>query len=142
MSVLDGDAAEASERRQDSLPSHLDRAIARLTAVRGRERSKQLANRIEETVRALDRLKGTARQARGDARATLIAQLTELDHELLDTARSELNDGDRAVLREQAEREIAPFANRMTDEARMAAVEASFTRLLREAFGIPSLSIV
>ena len=142
VSVLDGDAAEASERKQDSLPSHLDRAIARLTAVRGRERSKQLANRIDETVRALDRLKGTARHARGDARATLIAQLTELDHELLDTARSELNDGDRAVLREQAEREIAPFANRMTDEARMAAVEASFTRLLREAFGIPSLSIV
>ena len=72
VSVLDSDGAEASERKQDSLPSHLD----------------------------------------------------------------------RAMLREQAEREIAPFADRMTDEARTAAVEASFTRLLREAFGIPSLSIV
>jgi hypothetical protein len=142
VSVLESDAAEASDPKRDSLPSHLDRAIARLTAVRGGERSKNLANCIDETVRALDRLKGTARQARGDARATLIAQLTELDHELLDAARSELNDQDRAALREQAEREIAPFAHRMTDEARIAAVEASFTRLLREAFGIPSLSIV
>jgi hypothetical protein len=87
-------------------------------------------------------LKGTARHARGDVRETLIARLDELDHELLDTVRSELDEGERAVLRDQAEREIAPFTNRMTDEARIAAVEAAFTRLLRETVGIPSLSFV
>ena len=141
-SVLEGDGAAASERQHDSLPSHLDRAIARLTAVRAREPSARLANRIDETVRALDRLKGAARHARGGARATLIAQLNELDHDLLDAARSELDERDRTALRGQAEREIAPFANRMTDEARIAAAEASFTRLLREALGIPSLTFV
>ena len=140
MSALGGGGAETAEPRHDSLPSHLDRAIARLAALRGRERSTTLANRIDETVRALDGLKGTARQARGGTRSTLIERLNELDRELLDTARSELDEGDRAVLREQAEREIAPFTQRMTEEARAAAVEAAFTRLVREALGIPSLS--
>jgi hypothetical protein len=142
VTALEGVGAETSEPEHGSLPSHLDRAIARLTALRSRERSTTLANRIDETVRALDRLKGTARHARGDARATLIARLNELDHELLETARSELDEGDRAALREQAERDIAPFRHRMTDEARITAVEAAFTRLLREAVGIPSLSFV
>src|SRR6188508_1440258 len=55
------DDAAPADRPHDSLPSHLDRAIARLTALRSSERSRAFADRLDETVRELDRLKGLAR---------------------------------------------------------------------------------
>lgn len=137
--VGDAEAAPA-ERKPDSLPSHLDRVIARLTALRTSDRSRAFVDRIGDTVRELDGLKASAKSARGDARAAILDRLVALDGALLDVAREELNDAARAELRRKAEAEIAPFAARMPGDARSAAIDAAFTRLVREAIGFPPLS--
>ncbi len=125
--------------RRDSLPAHLDRAIARLTTLRASGRSPAFDRRLDEAVRELDRARAGAKQARGDARAALLDRLTELDRELLDAARGEIDDARRAALIAEAQTEIAPFAARMTSEARARAIDAAFDRLLRDAIGLPVL---
>jgi len=132
-----GDTAAARETR-DSLPAHLDRAIARLTALRARV-SATFSGRIEAAVRELDAARGSAAQARGAARDTLLARLRVLDGELLDAARQELDAARHAQLSEAATADIAPFAARMSDDARERATAAAFDRLLRDAVGLPIL---
>ena len=127
-------------QRHDSLPSHIDRAIARLTALRAGRKADTFSERLDETVRELDRIRATARQARGAARMTIVERLEALDAALLELARTQLDEAARAELRGRAESEIAPFAARMPAEARTSAIDAAFTRLLRDAAGLPPLS--
>ena len=128
------------DRKPDSLPSHIERAISRLTALRAGRAADAFSARLDEVVRELDRLKPSAKQARGEARAAIIDRLTALDLSLLDDARAGLDEATRAQLRAKAEAEIAPFAPRMVVEMRAAAADAAFTRLLREAAGLPPLA--
>jgi hypothetical protein len=138
---VNGDEGDAG-RKQDSLPSHIDRAIARLTALRGGKAPGPFTDRLDEAVRELDRLKASAKQARGDARTAILDRLGALDGALLDLARAQLDDASRAAVRAKAEAEIAPFAARMPADARTAAVEAAFTRLVRESAGLPALTFL
>jgi hypothetical protein len=151
--------AEPAARR-DSLPAHLDRAIARLTAMRATfakasafaeapadksvpkssGRSAGFDSRLDEAVRELDRLRASAKQARGEARTAILDRLAALDRELLDAARAEIDDDRRAALAAEAQTEIAPFAARMTAEARAKAIDAALDRLLRDAIGLPILA--
>ena len=133
------DGARASAGR-DSLPAHIDRAIARLTAVRASGRSDTFDRHVDEAVRELDRARATAKHARGDARSQVIERLSALDRELLAAADAEIGGARRAALLADARREIAPFAARMAPDARDRAIDAAFARLLREAFGLPVLS--
>jgi hypothetical protein len=128
--------AEAAATR-DSLPAHLDRAIARLTSLRTSGRSAAFDRRLEDAVRELDRARAAAKHARGEARSALLARLAALDRELLEAARDEIDPPRRAALLTEAESEIAPFAARMTGEARVRAIAAAFDRLLRDAIGLP-----
>jgi hypothetical protein len=137
---LDG-TEDASERKHDSLPAHIDRAISRLTALRAGGRAGVLADRLDETVRELDRMKPSAKQARGDARAAILERLAALDASLLDAARAQLDDSARAGLLTRAEAEIAPFAARMPADARAAAIDAALVRLVRECAGLPTLTL-
>lgn len=132
------DAAPAAKR--DSLPAHLDRAIARLTTMRARGKSPAFELRLDAAVRELDRARAAAKQSRGDARASLIDRLAALDRELVDAARDEVDQHGRTVLLADAEAEIAPFGGRMAPDARARAVEAAFERLLRDAIGLPVIS--
>ena len=138
--LVDESAGTDAPAKRDSLPAHLDRAIARLTAMRASGRSADFDRRLDEAVRELDRTRAAAKQARGDARASLLDRLAVLDRELLDAARGEIDDTRRAALMAEAQTEIAPFAARMTAEARAKAVDAAFDRLLRDAIGLPVLS--
>ena len=131
---------EAGERKHETLPSHIERAISRLTALRGGRGPGPFVDRLDEVVRELDRLKAAATQARGDARVAILGRLAALDSSLLDLARAQLDDKARADLRRNAEAEIAPFAARMPTAARAAAIEAAFIRLLRDGAGLPVLS--
>ena len=133
------DGARASAGR-DSLPAHIDRAIARLTAVRASGRSDTFDRQVDDAVRELDRARATAKHARGDARSQVIERLSALDRELLAAADAEIYGARRAALLADARREIAPFAARMAPDARDRAIDAAFARLLREAFGLPVLS--
>jgi hypothetical protein len=132
-------AAEGSGKK-DSLPAHLDRVIARLTAMRSSGRCAPFDTRLDEAVREMDRARTAARQARGDARSALLNRLDALDRELLDAARDAIDPPRRAALMAEAETEIAPFAARMTGDARARAIDAAFDRLLRDAVGLPVIS--
>jgi hypothetical protein len=140
VSSVDG-GEDTSERKHDSLPSHLDRAMSRLTTLRSSAHSRTFADRLDETVRELDRMRASAKQARGDARTAMLDRLAILDAVLLDLARAEIDEMTRAELRSLAEAEIAPFASRMPPSARASAVDAAFARLLRDRTGLPLLTL-
>jgi hypothetical protein len=133
------DGEEDGERKHDSLPSHIDRAIARLTSLRAGRPSPALDAKLDDVVRELDRSRGSAKQLRGAARTALIDRLAALDRELLEAVRAELDETRRHELMAEAEAEIAPFLSRMGTEARAGAIDAAFDRLLRDAFGLPVL---
>jgi hypothetical protein len=134
----DGDAPES---QQDSLPSHLDRVMARLTALRGSDRSAMFRERIDAAVRELDTLRAPAKQARGEARVAILSRLVALDATLLEAADGELDAESRGDLVRRAESEILPFASRMSPDARRSAVDAAFARLVRDTFGLPTLPL-
>jgi hypothetical protein len=138
VSALEGER-EADPRASGSLPAHLDRSIARLTALRAGKPSPSFDARVDAAVRELDRLRGSAIQARGEARAQLLARLDTIDRELMEAARDGLDPDRLAELRAAAEAEIAPFAARMPDDARSRAITAAFDRLIRDAAGLPIL---
>ena len=129
---------EAGSGRRDSLPAHLDRVIARLTALRGGGRTSAAFDAaVADTVRQLDAFRAAARQARGAERASLIDRLAAKDARLLSLASQELDSERARNLRAAADAEIAPFAGRMAAEAREAAASAAFERLVRDAIGLP-----
>lgn len=138
--VSAGGTDAGSAPKKDSLPAHLERVINRLTALRGGECSAVFESRLAEAVRELDASRATARNARGEPRAALVARLAVLDRELLESARLELPADRQTRLREAAATEIAPFAARMTADARARAIEAAYERLVRETIGLPTLS--
>jgi hypothetical protein len=137
----EGTAGVEAAVMRDSLPAHIDRAVAGLTAMRASGRSETFDRHVGEAVREPDRTRALAKQARGEARAALIDRLAAMDRELLQAARMEIDPSRSAALRVEAEAEIAPFAGRMTTDARAQAIEAAFDRLLRDAVGLPVLSV-
>lgn len=138
--LADSPTETSPATRRDSLPAHLDRVIARLTAMRSSRRSAAFDRELEDTVRELDRDRGTAKGARGEGRASLLERLASLDARLLDAARLEMDERRRADLLAEAEADIAPFAARMAPDARARAVAAAFERLLRDTVGLPVLT--
>jgi len=141
VSALEGAGDDREAARHDTLPAHLDRVIARLTAARTSERSQAFDDRVDAAVRDLDTLRAQAKHARGDARAAILSRLAVLDSELLAAARAELDEMKQAALRSEAASEIAPFAGRMAADARAAAVDAAFDRLVRDAARIPVITV-
>jgi hypothetical protein len=139
VSGVDG-ATEASERKHNSLPAHLERAIARLTALRAGGRSGAFDRTVDDIVRELDGLRAQAKSARGDARTSLIDRLALMDRQLVEAARREIADAQRDALRAAAQAEIAPFFARMAPEARQTAVDAAFDRLVRDSLSLPVLT--
>jgi hypothetical protein len=133
------DAESSSAPRKPSLASHLERAIARLTAARSGEISPVLSARIDETVRELDRLVSEAPVARGERRTVIVDRLDALDRQLIAVAIAELPAERAAQLRVEATEELAPFLPRIGDGERSKAIDAAFARLAREAYKLPLL---
>jgi len=138
--VTGQDAPAEAASKTDSLPSHLDRVIARMTVIRGKNPSASFDRRIEAAVRELDGMRAQAKHARGDARATIISRLADIDRDLVEAARADFGEVRLAELRAAAETEVAPFAARMPAEARIRAVSAASDRLLRDAAGLPVIA--
>jgi len=133
-------ASDAGADRRETLPTHLDRAIARLTTLRaGAARSARFDENVAAITRELDAMRRRARQARGDTRTLLLEQLAALDRRLIETASEELRDR-RGALEEEARVEIAPFALRMTKEAHAQAVSVALDRAIRDALGLPVIT--
>ena len=126
--------------RKEPLAAHIERAVSRLLAVRTSARNDRLAEVIATTVSALDEVVVRARQARGDERAALIEQLGQLDAALMAAASAHVDAQTAAALRREVDADMAPFAARMTPEARARATSLGFEKLVREALGLPILS--
>jgi hypothetical protein len=132
------DASGDAAARRDTLPAHIDRAIARLTAARAGGRLATTADRlVDEAVRELDRSRAAAKSARGGDRAALIDRLGEIDRALVERAAADLPEDQHVTLRQQAAAEVAPFAPRMAADAHARAVQVAFERLVREELGLP-----
>jgi hypothetical protein len=139
-----GGATPAAEppARKAPLAAHIERAVARLTTLRGGgKRSAEFAGRVDAVVRELDHLAADARAARGDRRAVIIDRLQTLDGELIEAAVKETQTDASivATLNREAEAELAPFISRMPEQALDRARVAAFQRLLRDALGLPLL---
>jgi hypothetical protein len=133
--------AAAPTPRKPALAAHIDRAIARLTALRVRgNRAVSLEGAIASAVRSLDELGASARGARGNERSRILARLSEIDRELTEAAAGTIDEATASELRREAEAELAPFGSRMAPDARSRAAAAAFERLVRETLGIPAIA--
>ena len=137
VAAVAGDDAGEPRPRRAALGAHVERVIARLTALRAGNRSPAFAGAVDAAVRELDGLLPEARAARGEPRTRIVERLASLDRALLDAARRELDPSALARLRDDAAAEIAPFAARMTSDARAHATDAALDRLVREALDLP-----
>ena len=138
-SIVAEDGRQETPRRP-SLASHVERLIARLTALRaGSSRRASFDQALACAVRELDLLLPQAKTARGEARARVVDRLAALDRALLDAAREELDAAAATDLQAEAEVELAPFGDRIPPEAKARALHAAYERLLREALALPVL---
>ena len=133
-----GEGGERPTRRRSSLGAHLDRVVARLSAWTGNEYP-ALGGRVAEIATELDAARASA-APRGKARQRLVDRLAELDGALLAAARDAAGDSLRRRLRDDTEREMAPFRERMEREAFGRALDAAYDRLLIERVGLPRLT--
>jgi hypothetical protein len=135
------DSADASAgSRRQSLASHIERALAKLTSLRAStQNSASLADQLESIVRELDRMVPEARRARGDARDRLLVELDRLDCLLIEAASAAVAQPERARLVAEAARELEPFRGRMLPDARKTAEAAAYARLVRDRYGLPTL---
>lgn len=124
--------------RKDSLPAHLERAIAKLTVARAGA-SSTLDAKLDEVVRELDTMRASAKGLRGSAREQTIARLEEMDRALLDHLRIHADAATLAQVEAEAEAELAPFRSRMLADAYARSKRASVDRLLRERARLPVL---
>jgi len=136
---LDSDNADpmaGAGRRHASLPAHLDRAIARLTALRGGE-DRSLDPVLETIVRELDAARMAAKSLRGEARAAFVERLRTLDATLIAAARGQCDAATLERLGSEADAELAPFRDRMPRDAFDQSRRACIDRLIRERARLP-----
>jgi len=128
-------------RASSSLPSHLERALMRLSQARATGSiGPQFDNLIERVAGELDLARAGSRGVRGEARQSLLGRLAALDVELAQTARASLDHSTLASLVREADGELAEFRPAMAPEAFARAREAAIDRLVRERCGLPTLS--
>jgi hypothetical protein len=129
-----------SPGRRSSLAAHLERALNRLTALRGSTQTAfAFGATLDDIVRRLDAMRSDAKRVRGDARAALARELEALDRQLLEAAITALADDERERLSNDADRELEPFRERMLPDAFAKAQVAAFERLVRAQCGLPAL---
>jgi hypothetical protein len=134
--------ARDRERQTPSLPAHLERAVLRLTEARARgSLGAAFDDLIDRVARELDRVRAQAGGVRGEAREAVLARLSALDVELLQSARALLDESTRASLVRETDSELAAFRSVMTPDAFARAHEAAIDRLVRERLGLPTLAL-
>ena len=126
-------------RTRGTLPAHLDRLIARLTALRaGADRS--LDATCEDIVRELDAAKARSKGLRGEAREALLHRLRALDAHLLQAARAVCDTPTLRRLDGEADVQLAPFRQRMPEAIYAQSKEACIDRLIRDHFRLPVIA--
>ena len=134
-------AAPARPRSRESLATHLDRVIVRLTSLRTGDAAEAWDAVLDEFVRTLDAMHPAARRARGDARERLLVELEALDARLMERARACAGADLLAEARREAAAELEPFARRLPPAAYAAACSRCENRVLRERLRLPTLTL-
>lgn len=132
-------ASPAQTRRHESLPAHLERVVARLTALRAGE-DRSLDATLDAIVSEIDLARAGAKAIRGDARQTLIERLRALDRQLLDAAVAQCDANTMTALTAEADADLAPFRGRMAPETYEQSRRAAIDRLLRERRRLPMVA--
>ena len=135
-----GDEAQRT-RPRESLATHLDRVIIRLTSLRTGDVPAAWDAVLEEFVRTLDVLHPAARRARGAARERVVAELESLDSLLLERARAVADADLLAGAARDAAAELEPFAARLSPAAYAAALARCERRQLRERLRLPVIAL-
>lgn len=136
-----GEAGEATvSARRESLRAHLDRAIARLTALRGGG-GRTLDPILDDIIRELDAATARAKGLRGQARTDLLSRLAQLDAGLVAAGRALLDPAVIAGLTLEADDELRAFRGRMAPDAYERSRTACVDRLVRERLKLPILSL-
>ena len=139
----DGVGAELARPSSRSLPSHLERAVMRLTQARANGAlGASFDDVIDRVARELDAARAGSRGVRGDARQALVARLADLDAELVKRARESIDETVRASLVREADDELAGYRAAMAPDAFARAREAAIERLVRERFGLPTITFI
>jgi hypothetical protein len=137
--VTDQQAAPARPRL--SLAAHIERVIARLTALRASSQAASaFGDVLERVARELDQILPAAKGARGDARETLLTRLAALDRELAEAATSAADERVQQDARAQADEQLAAFRGRMAPDAYERARRVVVERHVREHFQLPAVT--
>lgn len=137
----DDAGARQTPARGPSLPTHLERAVLGLTALRAQSTQPlELRELAERLAAELDAARSAARTARGEQRDRLLARLSVADGELLAVARATAEAPLRDRLRRDAERDLAGYRERMPPAAFRKAVAAGADRMLREQLELPRIA--
>jgi hypothetical protein len=136
-----GDDEVPRPRSRESLSTHLDRVIVRLTSLRTGGVTDAWDAALEELVRTLDAMHPAARRARGEARERMLAQLVNLDAQLMERAKATAAPGLLGEAAREAAAELEPFAARLSPAAYAAARLRCENRVLRERLRLPTLAL-
>jgi hypothetical protein len=134
----DAPDAEMASASRTSLTAHLDRVVARLTAVRARE-DRSLDALVDGMVRELDAARAGARGLRGARRDAFLERLRELDRQLMDAVRAQSASETLQRLEGEAAAQLAPFRARMAADVYERTRQACVDRLLREYARLPTI---
>lgn len=126
--------------RRGSLAAHVERGLSRLLIVKSGREDRAFDVVVARVTSELDGIAATAKGARGEAKARMVARLAELDADLIAAARGAVNDATTEALQREAEAELATFAGRMPPESLAHARHLAFERLLRDVLNLPVLS--
>ena len=138
-SLPDETTEDEGTRSQGTLPAHLERVVARLTALRAGE-DRRLDGVLDDIVREVDGVRGRSKGLRGEARAALLERLRALDARLVEAARDVCDEPTVQRLEADADRELAPFRHRMPAEAYGHSKQACIDRLIREHLHLPTIA--
>ncbi|MBI2828217.1 MAG: hypothetical protein HYX77_02950 [Acidobacteria bacterium] len=135
--AADEDAAAA--RKRGTLPAHLDRVVARLTALRAGE-GRSLDATLDDIIRELDAARADSKRLRGEARGALLDRLRILDVRLLQAARTGCDAPTLQRLDADADVQLAPFRDRMPAAVYPQSKRACIDRLIREHLRLPTIA--
>jgi hypothetical protein len=137
-----GIAEAGPSNAHESLPMHLNRTAERLTSIQAQRRfGGALTSAVDGALAEIDALRGGARGLRGAVRGAALDRLRALDADVIAAARAESDADMLRTLAREAERELSPFAGRMTADAYGRALEAARDRLLRDRLGLPTIAL-
>ena len=135
------DEGQGQARARASLATHVERSIARLTALRaGAHAVAALDAELDRVARELDLLQPRARNARGQAREDILSTLAALDATLVGVAMHTMDSEARAHAEAEARAELAPFRDRMSPADYERACLAAVERHIRQRLGLPMLT--